>query len=297
MTSLASRFHDGEPADSSAPSGVPASFQASVRLYLHDIGAVPLLTREEEVTLARRVEQGDARAKQRFIEANLRLVVSIARKYSRRGLPLLDLIQEGNLGLIRAVEKFDWRRGFKFSTYATWWIHQAIRRGIANQARIVRLPVHVTVLVHKRVLVTGALMSKLEREPTFEEVGAQMHLPASKVRELAELDHLPVWLDTPVVDSGDALGDFIGDGVSDGLQELLTQLALRQHLLKVMALLTPREQRILRLRHGLDDDRPRTLAEIGREFGLTRERIRQIEATALGKLRGITSTEIRDCIG
>ncbi len=257
-----------------------------VRAYLKEIGRVPLLRPAEEVALAQRVEQGDEEAKRHLIEANLRLVVSIAKKYVGRGMDFLDLIQEGNRGLIRAVEKFDWRRGYKFSTYATWWIRQAITRAIADQARTIRIPVHMTDTVNKVIRVSRHLLQKLGRDPTPEEIGKVMGISGQRVREILRAAEQPVSLETPVGDEGDsALGDFIKDEREISPEEAVSFSVLKEEVEEVLQTLPPRERHVLRLRFGLEDGRPRTLEEVGGEFGVTRERIRQIESKALRKLR------------
>ena len=270
---------DGKQAD------LKISLANPVRMYLAEIGTVPLLTQQQEVELARRIEKGDEEAKRHFIEANLRLVVSIARKYPGRGMDLLDLIQEGNLGLIRAVEKFDWRKGFKFSSYATWWIRQAIARGLSNQARTIRIPVHIFEILNKLRHTFWQLQQELGRQPLPEEIGQAMGLSAEWVRAIMEFDLEPISLETPIGEEEDArLGDLIWDHDAPGPAEM-SSLMLKEQIEGLLETLTPRECKILRLRFGLDDGRPRTLGEIGEEFGLTRERIRQIEAGALQELR------------
>jgi RNA polymerase primary sigma factor len=257
-----------------------------VRMYLKEIGKVPLLTPEQEVDLAQRMEKGDDEAKRRLIEANLRLVVSIAKKYVGRGMLFLDLIQEGNLGLIRAVEKFDWRKGYKFSTYATWWIRQAITRALADQARTIRIPVHMVETINKLIRVSRTLLQELGREPTAEEIAEAMKLPVERVREIIKIAQEPISLETPIGEEEDShLGDFIEDQDALAPAEAASFTVLKEHLEEVLGTLTPRERKVLKLRFGLDDGRPRTLEEVGREFGVTRERIRQIEAKALRKLR------------
>ncbi len=257
-----------------------------VRMYLKEIGKVPLLTPEQEVELAQRMEKGDEEAKRRLIEANLRLVVSIAKKYVGRGMLFLDLIQEGNLGLIRAVEKFDWRKGYKFSTYATWWIRQAITRALADQARTIRIPVHMVETINKLIRVSRTLLQELGREPTAEEIADAMKLPVERVREIIKIAQEPISLETPIGEEEDShLGDFIEDQDALAPAEAASFTMLKEQLEDVLGTLTPRERKVLKLRFGLDDGRPRTLEEVGREFGVTRERIRQIEAKALRKLR------------
>lgn len=257
-----------------------------VRMYLKEIGRVPLLTAEEEIELSKAIEAGDEEAKRRLAEANLRLVVSIAKRYVGRGMLFLDLIQEGNLGLLKAVEKFDYRKGFKFSTYATWWIRQAITRAIADQARTIRIPVHMVETINKLIRVSRQLLQELGREPTPEEIAEQMDLPPERVREIMKIAQEPVSLETPIGEEEDShLGDFIEDQDAPAPAEAASYLLLKEQLEEVLDTLTPREERVLRLRFGLDDGRPRTLEEVGQVFGVTRERIRQIEAKALRKLR------------
>ncbi|MDR7428361.1 MAG: sigma-70 family RNA polymerase sigma factor [Armatimonadota bacterium] len=257
----------------------------SLRRYLEEIGRFPLLTEHEEVALAQRVERGDPEARRRFIEANLRLVVFVAKGFAGRGLPLLDLIQEGNLGLIRAVEKFDWRKGYRFSGYAMWWITQAIARAIANKARAIRLPVHVSDLIRRQTAASHRLAQHLGREPTVEELAQALGLPAARVRELTWLQREPVSLETPVNDEEDtSLGELLA-GEDASLEEGAALVELRLLLEEALGALTPRQRQVIRRRFGLGEDRPRTLQEIGREMGLTRERVRQIEAAALGILR------------
>ena len=257
-----------------------------VRMYLKEIGVVPLLTNEEEQELAVLVEQGDLEAKQRLAEANLRLVVSIAKRYVGRGMQFLDLIQEGNLGLIKAVEKFDYRKGYKFSTYATWWIRQAITRAIADQARTIRIPVHMVETINRLVRVSRQLLQELGREPSPEEVASRVDMPVERVREIMKVSQEPVSLETPIGEEEDShLGDFIQDDQVAVPADAATFTMLHEQLMEVLDTLTEREQKVLRLRFGLDDGRPRTLEEVGREFNVTRERIRQIEAKALRKLR------------
>ncbi len=267
-----------------APEGI--SIDDPVRMYLKEIGKVPLLTQPQEVSLAQRMEKGDEEAKRRLIEANLRLVVSIAKKYVGRGMLFLDLIQEGNLGLIRAVEKFDWRKGYKFSTYATWWIRQAITRALADQARTIRIPVHMVETINKLVRVSRQLLQELGREPNPEEIAEAMGLPVERVREINKIAQEPISLETPIGEEEDShLGDFIEDHDALAPAEAASFTMLKEQLDGVLETLTPRERKVLKLRFGLDDGRPRTLEEVGREFGVTRERIRQIEAKALRKLR------------
>ena len=267
-----------------------------VKVYLKEIGRVPLLTPEEEVDLAERVLQGDEKAKQRLTEANLRLVVSIAKRYVGRGMQFLDLIQEGNLGLIKAVEKFDHTKGFKFSTYATWWIRQAITRAIADQARTIRIPVHMVETINKVKKVSSQLLHRNGHEPTPEEISAELDMPVDKVREIMRVAQEPVSLETPIGEEEDShLGDFIPDEDAPVPAEAASHTLLREQLAGVLKTLTPREEKVLRLRFGLEDGRPRTLEEVGKEFNVTRERIRQIEAKALRKLRHPSrSKKLRD---
>ena len=282
---------DGEPDDDAAadedlsvPEGI--AIDDPVRMYLKEIGRVPLLTAEEEIMYADRIEQGDEEAKRKLAEANLRLVVSIAKRYVGRGMQFLDLIQEGNLGLIKAVEKFDHRKGFKFSTYATWWIRQAITRAIADQARTIRIPVHMVETINKLIRVTRQLVQELGREPTPEEIAAHMDIPVERVREIQKIAQEPVSLETPIGEEEDShLGDFIEDQDAPAPAEAASFTLLKEQLEEVLESLTPREEKVLRLRFGLDDGRARTLEEVGQVFGVTRERIRQIEAKALRKLR------------
>ena len=257
-----------------------------VRMYLKEIGKVPLLTAEEEIALAQRMEQGDELAKRRLAEANLRLVVSIAKRYVGRGMLFLDLIQEGNLGLIKAVEKFDYRKGYKFSTYATWWIRQAITRAIADQARTIRIPVHMVETINKLIRVSRHLLQELGRDPTPDELAVEMQMSVEKVREILKIGQEPVSLETPIGEEEDShLGDFIPDDDIPAPAEAAAFTLLKEQLIDVLDTLTDREEKVLRLRFGLDDGRARTLEEVGREFNVTRERIRQIEAKALRKLR------------
>ena len=273
-----------EEVDLSVPEGV--GIDDPVRMYLKEIGRVPLLTAEEEVDLAKRMEKGEEEAKRRLVESNLRLVVSIAKRYVGRGMLFLDLIQEGNLGLIKAVEKFDYRKGFKFSTYATWWIRQAITRAIADQARTIRIPVHMVETINKLIRVSRKLLQELGREPSPEEIAVEMDLPVERVREIMKIAQEPVSLETPIGEEEDShLGDFIEDEDAPAPAEAASYILLKEQLEGVLETLTPREEKVLRLRFGLDDGRSRTLEEVGQEFGVTRERIRQIEAKALRKLR------------
>jgi RNA polymerase primary sigma factor len=257
-----------------------------VRMYLKEIGRIPLLTSSEEVELAKGMESGDEESKRRLVEANLRLVVSIAKRYVGRGMLFLDLIQEGNLGLIKAVEKFDYRKGYKFSTYATWWIRQAITRSIADQARTIRIPVHMVETINRLIRVSRQLLQELGREPLPEEIAQEMDISVDKVREIMKIAQEPVSLETPIGEEEDShLGDFIEDQDAQAPAEEASFTLLREQLDDVLKTLTEREQRVLRLRFGLDDGRARTLEEVGQEFGVTRERIRQIEAKTLRKLR------------
>ena len=270
--------------DLSVPEGV--SIEDPVRMYLKEIGKVSLLTADEEIELAKRMEQGDEEAKKRLAEANLRLVVSIAKRYVGRGMLFLDLIQEGNLGLIKAVEKFDYRKGYKFSTYATWWIRQAITRAIADQARTIRIPVHMVETINKLIRVSRQLLQELGREPTPEEIAEEMKMPVERVREILKISQEPVSLETPIGEEEDShLGDFIQDDNVPVPADAAAFTLLKEQLIEVLGTLTEREQKVLRLRFGLDDGRARTLEEVGKEFSVTRERIRQIEAKALRKLR------------
>lgn len=262
------------------------SIEDPVRMYLKEIGKVPLLSADEEIELAKKMELGDEDAKKRLAEANLRLVVSIAKRYVGRGMLFLDLIQEGNLGLIKAVEKFDYRKGYKFSTYATWWIRQAITRAIADQARTIRIPVHMVETINKLIRVSRQLLQELGREPTPEEIAEEMNLPVERVREILKISQEPVSLETPIGEEEDShLGDFIQDDNVPVPADAAAFTLLREQLGEVLCTLTEREQKVLRLRFGLDDGRARTLEEVGKEFDVTRERIRQIEAKALRKLR------------
>ena len=273
-----------ERIDLSVPEGI--SIDDPVRMYLKEIGKVPLLTSKQEMDLAQRLEAGDLNAKKKLAEANLRLVVSIAKRYVGRGMLFLDLIQEGNLGLIKAVEKFDYRKGFKFSTYATWWIRQAITRAIADQARTIRIPVHMVETINKLIRVQRQLLQELGRDPFPEEISKVMDLPVEKVREIQKIAQEPVSLETPIGEEEDShLGDFIPDDDALAPAEAAAFTMLKEQLINVLDTLTPREEKVLRLRFGLDDGRARTLEEVGKEFNVTRERIRQIEAKALRKLR------------
>lgn len=275
---------DVEDIDLTVPDGI--SIEDPVRMYLKEIGKVPLLSAEEEIELAKKMEMGDQEAKQRLAEANLRLVVSIAKRYVGRGMLFLDLIQEGNLGLIKAVEKFDYRKGYKFSTYATWWIRQAITRAIADQARTIRIPVHMVETINKLIRVSRQLLQELGREPTPEEIAAQMNMPVERVGEILKISQEPVSLETPIGEEEDShLGDFIQDDNVPVPADAAAFTLLKEQLVEVLGTLTEREQKVLRLRFGLDDGRARTLEEVGKEFNVTRERIRQIEAKALRKLR------------
>ena len=280
-----------EPADNIA-------IDDPVKVYLKEIGRVPLLTSEEEVELAIRISQGDAAAKKRLSEANLRLVVSIAKRYLGRGMHFLDLIQEGNLGLIKAVEKFDYTKGFKFSTYATWWIRQAITRAIADQARTIRIPVHMVETINKVKKVSSQLLHQNGHEPSAEEIADELDMPVEKVREIMRVAQEPVSLETPIGEEEDShLGDFIPDDDAPAPADAASHTMLREQLMEVLDTLTPREEKVLRLRFGLEDGRSRTLEEVGKEFNVTRERIRQIEAKALRKLRHPSrSKKLRDFI-
>ena len=278
---------DVENIDLSIPEGV--SIEDPVRMYLKEIGKVPLLTAEDEIELSKQMEMGGEigkKAQQRLAEANLRLVVSIAKRYVGRGMLFLDLIQEGNLGLIKAVEKYDYRKGFKFSTYATWWIRQAITRAIADQARTIRIPVHMVETINKLIRVSRQLLQELGREPTPEEIAKEMNMSVERVREILKISQEPVSLETPIGEEEDShLGDFIQDDNVPVPADAAAFTLLKEQLVEVLGTLTEREQKVLRLRFGLDDGRARTLEEVGKEFNVTRERIRQIEAKALRKLR------------
>ena len=280
--------------DLSVPEGV--SIEDPVRMYLNEIGKVSLLSADEEIELAKRMEKGDEAAKKRLAEANLRLVVSIAKRYVGRGMLFLDLIQEGNLGLIKAVEKFDYRKGYKFSTYATWWIRQAITRAIADQARTIRIPVHMVETINKVKKVSSQLLHEYGHDPSAEEIAERLEMPVDKVREIMRVAQEPVSLETPIGEEEDShLGDFIPDDDAPVPAEAASQTLLKEQLADVLKTLTPREEKVLRLRFGLEDGRPRTLEEVGKEFNVTRERIRQIEAKALRKLRHPSrSKKLRD---
>ena len=285
-----------EEIDIPVPEGI--SIDDPVRMYLKEIGKVPLLSAEEEIELAQRMEEGDEEAKKRLCEANLRLVVSIAKRYVGRGMLFLDLIQEGNLGLIKAVEKFDYRKGYKFSTYATWWIRQAITRAIADQARTIRIPVHMVETINKLIRVSRQLLQEYGREPQPEEIAAEMGIPEDKVREIIKIAQEPVSLETPIGEEEDShLGDFIPDDDAPAPAEAAAFTLLKEQLMSVLSTLTPREEMVLKLRFGLEDGRARTLEEVGKEFKVTRERIRQIEAKALRKLRHPSrSRKLKDSI-
>ena len=275
---------DMENIDLSVPDGI--SIEDPVRMYLKEIGKVPLLSAEEEIELAKRMENGDQEAKKRLAEANLRLVVSIAKRYVGRGMLFLDLIQEGNLGLIKAVEKFDFHKGFKFSTYATWWIRQAITRAIADQARTIRIPVHMVETINKLIRISRQLLQELGHDPSPEEISEEMGMPVDKVREIMRVAQEPVSLETPIGEEEDShLGDFIPDEGASEPSEAASFTLLKEQLMDVLSTLTPREEKVLKLRFGIEDGRTRTLEEVGKEFNVTRERIRQIEAKALRKLR------------
>lgn len=285
---------DMEKIDLSVPDGI--SIEDPVRMYLKEIGKVPLLSAEEEIELAKRMAEGDEDAKKRLAEANLRLVVSIAKRYVGRGMLFLDLIQEGNLGLIKAVEKFDYQKGFKFSTYATWWIRQAITRAIADQARTIRIPVHMVETINKLIRVSRQLLQELGREPLPEEIAEELDMPVERVREILKISQEPVSLETPIGEEEDShLGDFIQDDNVPVPAEAAAATLLQEQLGEVLDTLTDREQKVLRLRFGMNDGRARTLEEVGKEFDVTRERIRQIEAKALRKLRHPSrSRKLRD---
>ena len=295
-------FEDGEEEepidvdnlDLSIPDGV--SLDDPVRMYLKEIGKVPLLSPEEEIELAKRMELGDENARKRLAEANLRLVVSIAKRYVGRGMQFLDLIQEGNLGLIKAVEKYDYSKGFKFSTYATWWIRQAITRAIADQARTIRIPVHMVETINRLIRTSRQLLQELGREPTPEEIAEKMEMPVERVREIMKISQDPVSLETPIGEEEDShLGDFIQDDEASQRAEEASYTLLREQLEEVLKTLTPREEEVLRMRFGLIDGKPHTLEEVGKKFDVTRERIRQIESKALRKLRHPSrSKKLRD---
>ena len=275
---------DMEKIDLSVPDGI--SIEDPVRMYLKEIGKVPLLSAEEEIELAKRMADGDEEAKKRLAEANLRLVVSIAKRYVGRGMLFLDLIQEGNLGLIKAVEKFDYTKGYKFSTYATWWIRQAITRAIADQARTIRIPVHMVETINKVIRVSRQLLQELGHDPSAEEIAREMDMPVEKVRDILKIAQEPVSLETPIGEEEDShLGDFIPDEDASEPSEAASFSLLKEQLMEVLDTLTPREKKVLELRFGIVDGRTRTLEEVGKEFNVTRERIRQIEAKALRKLR------------
>ena len=282
---------DVEHIDLSVPEGI--GVDDPVRMYLKEIGKVPLLSPDEEIELAKKIELGDEEAKKKLAESNLRLVVSIAKRYAGRGMQLLDLIQEGNLGLIKAVEKFDYRKGYKFSTYATWWIRQAITRAIADQARTIRIPVHMVETINRLVRTQRQLVQKLGREATPEELAKELDMTVERVREIMKISQDPVSLETPIGEEEDShLGDFIQDNNVEVPADAATYTLLHEQLMDVLSTLTEREQKVLRLRFGLDDGRPRTLEEVGRQFNVTRERIRQIEAKALRKLRHPSRSKI-----
>ena len=285
-----------EEIDISVPEGI--SIDDPVRMYLKEIGKVPLISADEEIELAKRMEEGDVEAKKRLSEANLRLVVSIAKRYVGRGMLFLDLIQEGNLGLIKAVEKFDYRKGYKFSTYATWWIRQAITRAIADQARTIRIPVHMVETINKLIRVSRQLLQEYGREPLPEEIAEEMGISEDKVREIIKIAQEPVSLETPIGEEEDShLGDFIPDDDAPAPADAAAFTLLKEQLMSVLSTLTPREEMVLKLRFGLEDGRARTLEEVGREFKVTRERIRQIEAKALRKLRHPSrSRKLKDSI-
>ena len=288
---------DVDKIDISVPDGV--SIEDPVRMYLKEIGKVPLLSAEEEIELAKRMEEGDEQAKQKLAEANLRLVVSIAKRYVGRGMLFLDLIQEGNLGLIKAVEKFDYRKGYKFSTYATWWIRQAITRAIADQARTIRVPVHMVETINKLARIQRQLTLELNREPTEEELAKKMNMSIDKIRDIYKISQEPVSLETPIGEEDDShLGDFIKDERNVSPEEYATNELLKDEISNVLLTLTEREEKVIRLRFGLEDGKSRTLEEVGQMFGVTRERIRQIEAKALRKLRHPSrSRKLKDYLG
>ena len=272
--------------DTSVPGAEGVAIDDPVRMYLKEIGKVPLLSASEEIEIAKRMADGDQDAKRQLAEANLRLVVSVAKRYVGRGMLFLDLIQEGNLGLIKAVEKFDYRKGYKFSTYATWWIRQAITRAIADQARTIRIPVHMVETINKLIRVNRQLLQEYGREPRPDEIAAEMGISEDKVREIIKVAQEPVSLETPIGEEEDShLGDFIPDDDAPAPAEVAAFTLLKEQLMEVLDTLTPREEKVLRLRFGLDDGKARTLEEVGKEFNVTRERIRQIEAKALRKLR------------
>jgi RNA polymerase primary sigma factor len=292
--------HDGDDSDlETALDDISELADDSVRMYLREIGRIPLLTWDEEVELAKKIIDGDQQAKRRLAEANMRLVVSIAKRYIGRGLDLLDLIQEGNTGLIRAVEKFDYTRGFKFSTYATWWIRQAITRAIADQARTIRIPVHMVETINKLIRTQRKLLQELGREPLPEEIAIEMGIEVEKVHHILKISQEPVSIEAPVGEEEDSrLADFIEDRESVSPDEAATYELLKEHINEILSLLTPREQKILRMRFGLDDGRSHTLEETGQEFGVTRERIRQIESKALMKLKKHReSKKLKDYLG
>ena len=288
------RIEGDTPIDLSVPEGI--SIDDPVRMYLKEIGKVPLLTAEEEIEIAKQLEAGDESAKQKLAEANLRLVVSIAKRYVGRGMLFLDLIQEGNLGLIKAVEKFDYTKGYKFSTYATWWIRQAITRAIADQARTIRIPVHMVETINKTIRVSRQLLQELGHDPSAEEIAREMDMPVDKVRDILKIAQEPVSLETPIGEEEDShLGDFIPDEDASEPSEAASFSLLREQLEEVLDTLAPREKKVLELRFGIVDGRTRTLEEVGKEFNVTRERIRQIEAKALRKLRHPSrSKKLRD---
>ena len=281
-----SEMPKGQEAAAATTESRTAAMDDPVKVYLKEIGRVPLLTPEEEIELAIRISQNDQQAKQRLVEANLRLVVSIAKRYVGRGMQFLDLIQEGNLGLIKAVDKFDYTKGFKFSTYATWWIRQAITRAIADQARTIRIPVHMVETINKVKKTNTQLLHKNGRDPTAEEIAAELNMPVEKVREILRVSQEPVSLQTPIGEEEDShLGDFIPDEDALAPEDAASRMLLKEQLSEVLKTLTHREAKVLSLRFGLEDGHPRTLEEVGSAFGVTRERIRQIEAKALRKLR------------